>query len=519
MKLVYDAVEVLPMLAWIARCDFGRNEVLVRHGKGVETRETFFIEGVWDGPFERGDLANTDCVFGSGCVLDGNGTAVWFVPSTATTDSLYYRKQGDHWWAANSLVVLLAYTGDELDPQFTGYADVNFSVTKGIKKYERRIKTRQGEVERLLHNNLELTAGGAREVEKPMPPSFAGYAEYRDYLHAKMAALFANARAPQRRAALPILTTQSKGYDSTAINALTAKLGIDRAYTVSQGKAPGYHVGEDRARQVDDDGSEICRVLGIPCKQIDRRSFEKSFEFEVELFSGGDDNQDANFNDILRDVDRPSLLLVGTLGEIWYRAETYRADGFVPDCDLVRWDIGNHGLGEVRLVVGLITVAPIYLGARRRDDIERITESAEMTPWRLNTTYDRPIPRRMAEENGVPRELFGQVKTASVVEFSKPPIPIRPALRKDYFDFLVHNRRLWGWQTLLLPTIQRLNWALLVAGPTRYPLIHYTNRILSRVVRRDYGMGQVWRRLNGSLFCFCVNRRVEALRRVLDGRA
>ena len=33
-----------------------------------------------------------------------------------------------------------------------------------------------------------------------------------------------------------------------------------------------------------------------------------------------------------------------------------------------------------------------------------------MKPWSVAKSYDRPIARRIAEEAGVPRHLFGQVK-------------------------------------------------------------------------------------------------------------
>jgi len=45
----------------------------------------------------------------------------------------------------------------------------------------------------------------------------------------------------------------------------------------------------------------------------------------------------------------------------------------------------------------------------------------EMMPYTLNNDYDRPIPRRIAEESGVPRELFGQEKkAASILLFLNP---------------------------------------------------------------------------------------------------
>src|SRR2546427_8786426 len=35
-------------------------------------------------------------------------------------------------------------------------------------------------------------------------------------------------------------------------------------------------------------------------------------------------------------------------------------------------------------------------------------------PWRLGSDYDRPIPRRILEEAGIPRRLFGNRKKAVV---------------------------------------------------------------------------------------------------------
>ena len=65
-------------------------------------------------------------------------------------------------------------------------------------------------------------------------------------------------------------------------------------------------------------------------------------------------------------------------------------------------------MAELRLVVGFVHLPLPFMGARRKADIVKITESSEMDPWRLETDYDRPIARRIAEEAGVPRHLFGR---------------------------------------------------------------------------------------------------------------
>ena len=80
------------------------------------------------------------------------------------------------------------------------------------------------------------------------------------------------------------------------------------------------------------------------------------------------------------------------------------------DSAIRRGDLGGHGMGELRLALGFVQLPLPFMGARQKADIVRITESSEMDPWRLGNAYDRPIPRRIAEEAGVPRHLFGQSK-------------------------------------------------------------------------------------------------------------
>ena len=363
-----------------------------------------------------------------------------------------------------------------------------------------------------MHLNLEVSPNSVREIEKPLPPEFATFEDYHAYLSAKLGQVLANARDPDRTEPMAVLTTQSKGYDTTAINAMAAKFGVDRAFTVSKGKGGGFPADRDRSYQVDDDGTEICNCLGIPCTQIERRAFENRFAYEAELYSALDENQDANFLELFDQINRVSILLVGTLGEIWYTPIIYRSKGFPMSPDLFRGDLSNHGLGEVRLIVGFVLVTPIYIGARRRDDINRITESQSMNSWRLGTTYDRPIPRRLAEEAGVPRALFGQTKMASVVEFASPHIPWNPDLRTEYFQFLKTHKLLARGMIRLFPVIHRINWML--EGHARNRWIAYSEKLISKIIGRDYRFRPLCGELNASIFCFCVNRRVCAFKKL-----
>jgi hypothetical protein len=83
--------------------------------------------------------------------------------------------------------------------------------------------------------------------------------------------------------------------------------------------------------------------------------------------------------------------------------------------DLVRRDAAGGSLGEFRYRVGFQHVPLPCFGATSFPDIHAISCSAEMRPWTLGTGYDRPIARRLAEERGVPRALFGTRKNAVTV--------------------------------------------------------------------------------------------------------
>src|SRR5262249_31461178 len=73
----------------------------------------------------------------------------------------------------------------------------------------------------------------------------------------------------------------------------------------------------------------------------------------------------------------------------------------------------GSSLTEYRLRVGFFWFPAPWIGAYHKQAIYRITRSAEMQPWSVAGKYTRPIPRRIAEEAGVPRDLFGQKKMAT----------------------------------------------------------------------------------------------------------
>jgi hypothetical protein len=102
------------------------NGVTLRHGPRVEVRSTFFIEGVWNGPFHAGAFGDTDCMFGTGAIFDSD--SIRFVPSAPTADSLYYKQDSSHMTISNSLPLLLSSIGDALDPRCLEYPEICDSI-------------------------------------------------------------------------------------------------------------------------------------------------------------------------------------------------------------------------------------------------------------------------------------------------------------------------------------------------------------------------------------------------------
>jgi hypothetical protein len=431
MDFQYIENAALPRLAWIATAESGR--CVVEHGRAVEARSGFFVEGIWNGGFARGAFDRCESFFGSGAVL--RGPDIVFVPSSATVDYLYYLVDGSRLLCSNSLPFLLAAIGDGLNESDPRFGRINDSIMLGIDKYERDIPTRRGKVRRLMHHNLVAANGSVREVAKPYPPRFSDYAQYRSYLDDTLKGMLANAKDGDRRTPLRVLTTQSIGYDSTAINATAREYGIDLALTVAEPKERLGYYGGTRSRPESDSGEVICRVLGLDVETIDRRFFEGDPDSEYLYWAGIHNCQDMNLHQVAQYTGEAAVLLTGVLGEIWYTAHAVGPARLSCINDQIeRWDLSCHGMSEARLHTGFIHAAIPYIGSRNRADIFAISNSDEMRPWSIGGTYDRPIARRLGEEAGVPREAFGQTKLATVVEIMPPYLPHGAGLKQEFFD-------------------------------------------------------------------------------------
>ena len=127
----YYPASDLPKLAWLASLDLKSfTELSVFHGSSVECRDTWMVEGVWAGDFPSGEFHTAENVFGSGIRVEGE--RVYFVPSSALVDHLFYCTDQETLLVSNSLVVLLGFTGAILDDTHD-YHNESVSIAKGIK--------------------------------------------------------------------------------------------------------------------------------------------------------------------------------------------------------------------------------------------------------------------------------------------------------------------------------------------------------------------------------------------------
>jgi hypothetical protein len=428
-----------PKLAWVAVVEPGSETVSVRHGPCVECAPAWCAEGVWDGDFAAGDFDLSDVVVGTG--IRARGDRVLFVSSSDTLNRLHHFVAADRIVVANSLAALLALADLALLPSFD-YASAMESIKLGLDRYVREIPVAGGVVPLTYFDNLVVENGRLRRQPKPeRAPDFPEFAAYRDYLFATAKRIGENAAAPERRHAVTAVATVSSGYDSVAAAVLAREAGARVAVTIDKGRrtpAQLFRVG--------DSGEAAAAELGIPCRVYPRA--RANYPHEDALWAGTGNAGDINLT-VFEYPQPVCLLFTGFAGDVlWDR------DAAPAESPLRRKDTSGTRFCESRLELGVLNCSPVFWGCRKERQIAALSRRPEMRPWTLGTDYDRPIPRRLAEEAGVSRRSFGTQKRLS--SFARRyGRPLSADLRRDFATFLAGygGRRVSAvgeWLSLLL---------------------------------------------------------------------
>lgn len=394
MKLEFHRVETLPKMAWCATIRKHDPTVRILHGSYVEVADGFFCDGAWSGEFGRGEF-ETNLLMGSAGKVVG-GRLLISTPDH-TMERICVLKNDNVMLISNSCAFVFAQANDEPDPNHIFYPVELSSILQGINKYARSIPTRNGSrIHLFYHCNIHVGAD-LELVETPKAPvrDFTDFTDYRAFLEEKTGAIVRNANDAKRRVHYRPIATISSGYDSPASAVFARKAGCDEAITFRRSRPRD---GSD----ADDSGEAIAQVLGMRVRVFDRLDYLKMKGFpEAE---GGI----TEFL-ILADHLERRVLFTGFNDAVWSRSSK-TASRFIH-----RTGLSGNSLAELRLRVGFVHLAVPYLGCTSLPSIHRISTSKEMEPWSIGGGHDKPIPRRLVEEAGVKREMFGMGKKAVAI--------------------------------------------------------------------------------------------------------
>jgi hypothetical protein len=398
MNFKYICIEDWPPLAWLATCDPDTATVEVIHGRQVETYPDWFAEAAWDGDYEQADFDRTDLVYGTGGRLRDD--ELTFVSSATTVDRLHSFQDDGRTYVSNSLACLLAAVDGRVAPHYNGYFRDFETIIHGIGNYHRTVASSAGPVRLTYYNNLRWCDGALVEVPKPNPRrDFATFERYRDEVESALCRLAENAGSPLRSHPYRLLATISSGYDSPAVAALARRAGLRQtlSFSTSRDHRP-------------DSGAEVARRLGLVPIVVDSSLWKSNRLSEVPFLASDAKGEDVYYAGA-QDVLAGTLLLTGYGGSrVWDKGKDLLGD-------LERSDQSGLSLCEYRLWAGFLHCPVTYIGGRQTGDLRRISNDPAMAPWDVSGSYSRPICRRILEEAGVPRPLFGMEKKAASILF------------------------------------------------------------------------------------------------------
>lgn len=407
----------LAPLAWIAFLEEGRETVVAKRGALVEEGGEFLCEAAWAGDFARADFDRTPLIFGSGLRIRENG--VCFVPSGTTVDRLWVWRSdtGRRAMVSNNLVGILGSCGADLLEDYYDYARDLESIVGGLDAYEEEIPVTTGELSVIYFDNLIWNGRQLSTLKKPaIRHRFDSFSSYWSFLNDTAQEVVRNARAEDRDHPVRVLTTISSGYDSPAVSIIARKMGCKKAVTIRQARA---------LIPRSDSGREIGESLGLEVTEYDRDN--DIGMSELRFWAAMGKPQDINLG--IFDYPEPiCLFLTGFHGD-----KVWTTDDHDTTARIVRGDTTGLGFTEERLHRGVLHCPVPFWGVRRMKEIAQISRSREMKPWRLENEYDRPIPRRIVEEEGIPREAFGQRKSATSSNWRC--FPYTPDLIYDFVEY------------------------------------------------------------------------------------
>lgn len=402
----------VPNLSWLCRIQ-PNQYCKVTVGAGVEVAPGRISEGVWDGNFLDRDFHKSQYLFGSGIAW---GKHLVFAPpkhcweylfvlqdkvnhNVLVSNSLNFALEAGHVLSNSKLMM-------ELDAHL--FDRNNEATAAGIGKYDPLVaEDYQFRFYRMIFYNFTADAEGNIRILPNYPEApFTNYAEYRNFLQKKVDAICVNANDGGRQNTLPPITPVSSGYDSPCVAVLAREAGQRDAVTFDISVKGRSDSGADIGKKLGLEVRSVTHVLGrnVPDLGV---NFEGDLEDKVAEFVAtpgvGDDVAFLTMEQVISG----RTFLSGAMGDSVWRRNSKLEPG------LPARVIYGKSITEFRLRAGFAWVPVPAIGARFPSCVKKITRSEEMQPWTLWTSYDRPFPRRVVEEQGIDRKYFGLAKSAT----------------------------------------------------------------------------------------------------------
>jgi hypothetical protein len=243
-----------------------------------------------------------------------------------------------------------------------------------------------------------------------------------------------NYESNKRSVSFSKFTMLSKGYDSTAVSALVKEIGVKSAFVANRVKSNIQIIAKDDESA----GAKlIAKKLGYEVLFLDNKGSNISDDELYFLSTTFPKHHSKAWSELglhlmakfIEENTSVAIVFSGHHGDSVWDAQNSNSD-----LEEIRVPHQPYGwCSEMRLKSGFIIFPlPGILSADIKD-IAKISNSPEMEPWRLHNDYDRPIPRRIAEEAGVDRHLFGVEKNFIATIYY---LPANSNLRKSFINFL-----------------------------------------------------------------------------------
>ena len=455
MNLAAKRIDELPPLAWLAALPNGSASGVLLHGRSVEHFANGFFEGAWEGQFAAAGFDRAVNVFGSGGKL-GADSAIFVSPSHVL-EPLYIASTDRMRAVANSLPFLLHHCGLEFNPKNTGYGVLFSAIVGGLEATPLKMPLDGGVLMLVHHHNAVLSQdGGLVLVPKPLPPRLPKFSDYVAYLRGVTAGVFQNANDPSRKHRYLPVATITSGYDSGATAVVARACGCSDSVGLST---------SNKGRP--DSGKVAAGILGLNYTEFaGMPRATGSGLAEAEFLAPGMQGEDLFFS-AFSDKLRGRILTTGIYGGVVWNKHHSPAE------DLHGLDLSGCSLGEFRLRNDFLHLPIAFIGGQRWPDIHRISNAPDMAAFSVGGYYDRPVPRRILEEAGVPRAIVARVKNAASILLFQGRSRFSPAARASIAAYC--KRKSLYYRYLLAFYPQTLWW---MAGRTLYGLLRRLGRLL-----------------------------------------